>query len=462
MPPVFRNSALNGTKPISAKVYISYINELLEKNPSMQKSIDEQLSGSSKKSNIIELQKNAENASKKVIELKEQLAKAEENAKQLSDKVSELAPSNNSAELPIQFIETFHYGSMRSINLLQVSPLFKEVVDNTFIINDIDNFDPNWINECEVYVSKLSLFNKITLLGYTHHGDEYINSYLRDSKIYFTDTKLHKTISDDLTYIFNKTAITNKGFPLYAQLFKKFKGINDINNYFYEEEDPYKPNRPIGHIKPEGVEKIIEILNRLGINKTTDISTSIKILEQYIIEFSKDLDNIIKNAPKLSKHMKVFRGIKNDYIRENTLIKGFTSTSISLDRAEKKFSNYSNNNTTNTRTLYEIILTSNTPCLFIPPRYTWPGKSGAAEYEVLIGSNVFANPSNIKIRCIFNPPLDKLLWSFINFRNWGETFKTRIITFTSNNSSSKTGGRRKTYKNKKSYKSKKYTKKHRY
>ncbi len=456
----FRTNALNGTKPLSARVYTAYIKQLLENNPSIKESIDKKISGESKNTNITKLQKNAEDASKKVIELKEQLAKAEENAKQLSDRVSQLASSNNSIELPIQFVKTFSYGSMDPINLLKVSPLFKKIVDSTFIINDIDNFDTKWINECEIYINNLSLFDKITLLGYTYHGDEYINSYLRTHSI--NNNIILSLLKEDLKVIFDykktDTNIPIRGLPFYSQICKKYN-ITNIESYFYKQDTN---NIPIGHITREGILKIKDILESKGINKNSSNNVLLNFFEQIIKEFGQDLDNIIKNAPKLSKNMKVFRGIKNDYIRENTLINGFTSTTISLYVATTRFSNYSNNNIHNTRSLYEIIVTSTTPCMFIPPKYTWPGKSGKTEFEVLIGSNVLANPSDIKFRCIFNPPLDKLLWAFINFRNCGEVFKTRIITFSSTNSTSKTGGKRKTYKNKKKYKSKKYTKKYRY
>ncbi len=447
----FRNNALNGTKPISAPVYREYIKQLLKNNPSIQKSINEQLSDTSKETNINKLQQNAEDASKKVIELKEQLAKAEENAKQLSDRVSQLKSSNNSTELPIQYIKTFNYDSILSIKLFKTSPLVKELVDNTFIINDIDTFDENWIKECNKYVDTLSISDKATLLGYTHNGDEYINTYLRYSNIKV------ELLKNDLQIIFNN--LTIQGFPLYAQIFK-MNNIDNVESYFNTSKDS---KGVIGSITKEGLIKIREILTKSNINNDTDNDTLQQYFTPVIKQFGIDLNNIIKLAPKLTKNIKVYRGVGSDRITQKEIITGFTSTSIALKNVIK-FSKQTSN--TNKYRIYEYIITVNTPCIFIPPKYTWPAHHGKPEFEVLIGSNIIAIPSDIIHKAFFNPEPENTLISFkeykVNTTTEGGYFTTRTITVSP---ASTSGGKRKTYKNnknKKNYKSKKYTKKHRY
>jgi len=52
------------------------------------------------------------------------------------------------------------------------------------ILNDNKfTFDLEWIQECNRYLSKLSISDKFTVYGYTHKGDEVAHSYIIDPKI---------------------------------------------------------------------------------------------------------------------------------------------------------------------------------------------------------------------------------------------------------------------------------------
>jgi hypothetical protein len=486
MPPIYRNNALNGTIPISVPVCKKYIKNILSKNPNVEKAINSEINPL-EKDNRTKLEQNIKNTSNKIIEIQEHINNAIQQKKELEIELVKLKSSSNStelpissnnpAELPISFVDTFTYADTFNnktiinsmyINLFKVSPLFKELVDNTFVINDIDTFDSDWIKECIDYVSKLSISDKATLLGYTHHGDEYINTYLR-----YPDKFVNKMIEKlklDLNIIFrnyntNDIPIIIKGFPFYSQIFKINK-ITDINSYFHTSQHSMK-EEPIGHITLQGLLKIKEILinnninNNIKNNDKSDIEKLQKYFEPIIKQFGIDLDNIIKNAPKLNKNIKVFRGVETDYFKSEGIIKGFTSTSILL-RLAKSFSKP--NNHTNKDRLYENIITMNTPCLFIPPKNTWPGNSGKPEYEVLISPNVIATPSELKFKAFFNPRPNEVLRSFKDCKLdlGGGDFLTRTITIKPYVLASTSGGKRKTYKNKKSNKSKKYTKKHRY
>jgi hypothetical protein len=374
-------------------------------------------------------------------------------------------------EIPIIRDGIFNYPGMYDIDLFKLSTKVKELIDNTFILNKSELFDKNWILESDKYVKGLSVEDKGTILGYTYQGDEYVNNYLRDPTNFpqnLLKEKKKKTILQyDIEKIFTncgKNSIIIKGFPLFVQLFKK-NGIN-TTQYFDAK----------GHINTMGLKKACEVLESIGIKVNTPIETVFKILIPYIELFGDDLKRIIRDAPRLTMPLKVFRGAGTDYLNQSMLLKGFTSTTISLYVAEKRFSAYNYNSLNNNKILYEFIINIGVPCLFIPPEHTWPGIDGKAEFEVLIDSDVNAIPTNSMFKRIFNPPSNKCylnkeiiqklnldagkkkelvdaynkdhnnyayaeMISLIEVRNYGEEFKTRTISLSASNNK---GGRRKT------------------
>ncbi len=366
-------------------------------------------------------------------------------------------------EIPIIRDDLFAYPKMNTINLFKISERAKPLFDNSFILNKSELFDKEWIVKSENYVKSLSIEDKATILAYTHRGDEYVNNYFRDPKFpenLLKDKMQKEKIKFEIDKIFKNDIkneeITN-GFPLFVQLFK-LKNI-PTNDYFQKD----------GIINANGYRKASKILQSLKINKDTQIETSLKILIPYIESFASDLKRIIQRGPKLTKPLKVFRAVGSDYLTESTVLKGFTSTSISLDKALDEFGKY--NSSGNYINLYEIIINSDIPCIFLPSDYTWPGKLGAPEFEVLLDSDINAIPSDVIFKKMFNPPANKCyinqnmimnsnlektkkdqwielykknfnnysyaeLISLIEFRNISNlTYKTRTITLEAANSS---------------------------
>jgi len=374
-------------------------------------------------------------------------------------------------EIPIIREDIFTYSGMDEISLFKLSDRVKPLIDSSFILNKSELFDKEWVLASDKYVQGLSNVDKGTILGYTYQGDEYVNNYLRNPDTFVSNKKVLDILKNDLKYIFTQCSSSNsvvaKGFPFFAQLFTK----NNINASNLLDAK--------GHITAIGNKKACEVLQSIGINANTPVATALQQLIPYIELFAADLKRIIRAGPKLTKPLKVFRGAGSDYLKEESVMKGFTSTTICLYVAEKRFAAY-NNNYSNTRILYEFILEPSIPCIFLPPQNTWPGIGGRAEFEVLIDSDITANPAELKFRRIFNPPsnrcflnkdiINKLnidatkkqelsreymkdfnnfsyaeMISLIEFRNIGEEFRTRLISLKSNNS----GGRRRTRYNRK-------------
>lgn len=231
--------------------------------------------------------------------------------------------------------------------LYSINERISSFIKKYYLLNTTESIDKEWIYKSISYVENLPKLYKFMLRGYTYHGDELVNTYLR-----------------------NKDAI--KSHPLLRVVNKKY-GIAYAVQLFAENgidfESYIKEN---GYITKEGSNAIEELLS-----ETSD-DQIIKCIDKYIFE----LVSIIDAAPRLSKQITVFRGVKDDYFskEEGKVVsnKGFVSTTFDINTV-KDFSNYY---------IYRIQLNINTPCICLIDF------SEHGEFEVLVSPNTLTTIGN--------------------------------------------------------------------
>ncbi len=194
------------------------------------------------------------------------------------------------------------------------APLYKSINSN-FVFNDINYADFDWIEKQFEYIYGLPERERDLLRFYTWHGDEFVNNYLRGS---LTQTKIDALIQ---------------------------KVSNNL----------------------DFVKKIFNTTENININ---NINENVRI-------YISDLSAIINAAPKLTKPIKLYRGLKNmTHFNSNPYIeKGFLSTTLYLPSTGQFMSNNC--------CLLDITVQPGTPCLFIAPV-----SRKAIEFEVLFNTNM--------------------------------------------------------------------------
>jgi len=235
---------------------------------------------------------------------------------------------------------------------------FKSFMDSNFIIQSDDTFDFIWLNESIRYTQNLSNMQKYIIRKYTYNGDKLVNTYIRNPDILFKNNEF-------------KNIIYNKYDIIYAVQLLKYHNIsnNDINNII--ESD--------GSINEYEMEKIY--------NKYI-LHINDNIILHLIDNYKNDLCDIINNAPKPSRAMKLFRGVSNDYIKELNKpyeISGFQSTTYHQDVAYDYMTRYNISNPS----IYEIIILPDTPCLAIE-KYS----SHSSEFEIIINTHTYGTCTN--------------------------------------------------------------------
>ncbi len=226
------------------------------------------------------------------------------------------------------------------------SRLYKNICSD-YSFNDGNFIDFEWAEKQMDYINNLSDRQKHIIRTYTIYSDKLINNYLR---------KTLKT--DDIKRILNITLQLNE------------------NPFIYQHFD------------------------RTG--KYTIDDEYIKNIKIYIKQYIKEFSDIIHQSPKLTKPIKVFRGIKTDKYLHNSIITNnngniiiknndFISTSLYLESA----THFMENNCC----LLELTLEMSTPCLF-----TAHISRCGTEYEITLAPNtIFGNINQTK-KLLLNEP----------------------------------------------------------
>jgi hypothetical protein len=188
------------------------------------------------------------------------------------------------------------------------NPVYKSALD-TFLFNDANYIDYDWIRQQIAYIDGLSERQKHVLRAYTIYGDRFVNKYIRNS---LTQADIRALIANMIAHgedVFKYQQIDAVGVPL------------------------------------------------------TDASYPLSVLS-YIPQFINELNAIIRSSPSLTRPIKVFRGIKNrnhyDAIASNGTMtyNEFISTSMYLPSA------MSDAFVGPTCCVLEMTLRPGTPCIF--------------------------------------------------------------------------------------------------
>lgn len=226
------------------------------------------------------------------------------------------------------------------------SRLYKNICSD-YSFNDGNFIDFDWTEKQMDYINNLTDRQKHIIRTYTIYSDKLINNYLR------------KTLKkNDIKRVLNITSQLNENPFMYQHYDKTGKYTID-NEYF-------------------------------------------KNITEYIQEYIKEFSDIIIQSPKLTKPIKVFRGIKTDkYLVDstitnnngNTIIKNndFLSTSLYLESATYFMKN--------TCCLLELTLDITTPCLF-----TAHISRCGTEYEITLPPNTTFTNINQTKKLLLNEP----------------------------------------------------------
>ena len=282
-----------------------------------------------------------------------------------------------------------------------VSSYLVDDISKVFIINTTDKFDDQWLSKSIQYSKALKPSHKFILLSYTIRGDVLANNYLRNPIGYTTNEYMVNTYKEMIKGMFESSPNTNKtyrGFPFSVQLLK-MNGYTNTDIYFGIN----------GYINNKGYELVKQLLQQKH-NITQNIINPSKEIESilpYIKEYIQDLSEIINKAPKTTRIMKVYRGVKSDYLNNMDTPKqllGFNSTTYNFDSAAWFAKGYES-------VIYEILINPGVPCINIPQELSYV--TFQAENEILINTGVYGIASNKTDKITFSPKLDKL-YSFMN------------------------------------------------
>jgi hypothetical protein len=203
-------------------------------------------------------------------------------------------------------------------------------------------YDNNWLTEQLQYVYKLSTYDTFTLKGYTYNGDVFANNYLRGT----LNVKKFVTCNDEYT-----EQITQY-FPLFMQVNKL---LTHTHASMFSVHDLHKKKvHRITKIHSNVLKSVATIKEWLDVLEANKLKISerysiIVPLWSYLTDsfredalklFINDLFSIIKNAPKNSKQMVVYRGVRNQFFMqksERDIYRnvGFVSTSLDIDIAKE-------------------------------------------------------------------------------------------------------------------------------
>lgn len=179
-----------------------------------------------------------------------------------------------------------------------------------------------WVISTNQYLQSLSTYDKFTILGYSYHSFDYINTYLRGL---MDEPKLKRLIQKHKT-------ITKYIFPFFSQV------------YFLlpQAEIPKDQEKTKIVIRSE-TKTLLTWFNGLQkMNKSDAYNILLHIQEyfpysfwvQVMDLFASDLKRIIDGSPPLTKTLTIYRGVKDDYFLKGSkdkFYKNNTFVSCSLN-----------------------------------------------------------------------------------------------------------------------------------
>jgi len=226
------------------------------------------------------------------------------------------------------------------LNIDYMSSNYTDYSQMTYFWNDrfYPGLDIAWFDRQLHYLQTLTEGEVLTIRGYTFKGDKIINKWCIEDKSWWSS--LIVLLKKDLSHTF---------FPFFCQL---------VNYIVYiktnKMETPYETIIDLFDVS----EKMADIYVLFLKLKNNMINDSWKPFWNNILSlFQKDMNRLIKNAPKLHHCLTTWRGSKTQYWgNDPILFKSYTSSTLDLKITEE-FRNTKGY-------LLKIILPKNTPCLF--------------------------------------------------------------------------------------------------
>lgn len=241
---------------------------------------------------------------------------------------------------------------------LDFNPNVSDVLSKIFITQSHKFFDEDWHNDSVDYVNNLSNKDKFMLRAYTRNGDELINTLLR------TPEKFVQLMGQLVS-----RAITKNGNNVIAVQIFQIMGI-----------DPEKMITRTGKITADG---FIHLINYTATMPMDEI-------KRHILQLAEEIRRIIRAAPRPSKPLRLYRGIKNDYVghnnAENVQLSGFQSMSYSIRSALGFAGNYNETNLQSHSMLYTFTIGPDVPCIAMESISHFE-----EENEILVDMNLFAH-----------------------------------------------------------------------
>lgn len=236
-----------------------------------------------------------------------------------------------------------------NVNIYQ-DVVFEDVTpDNYIFLEDKHKqtrINENWLRRQHEYILSLSTEKLFNVYGYTHHGDEQVNNFLRGT----FDEELFLDYLANVDYVDDSSGqIIFRYFPLF------FPTLRFINMHYQ-------------HMNTSAMTE--QLLSRHFTKYSPELKTSITTLcdgevpasEKYRIivvdilsfinieswksilaMYGDDLEDIIRNAPPTTEPMYLFRGVKTDYYLKGYIQsrkrlfkpRSFVSTSSSITVAKQ-------------------------------------------------------------------------------------------------------------------------------
>lgn len=194
---------------------------------------------------------------------------------------------------------------------------------NALVIFNKDYEIPGpWINAINNYIRSLSKDDMYTILGYSYHSFDFINSYLRGM---MNKSKL-KTLLE--RHVENREYF----FPFYIQVFRLLPTLLKDNELKTQIITINSENKSIIYWIQEAIKRNREhayfIILKIQVYFPYDFW--IHVMEQ----FKTDLHRIIDNSPPVTETITIYRGVNKDYFlngEKNQYYKNNTFVSCSLN-----------------------------------------------------------------------------------------------------------------------------------
>ena len=180
----------------------------------------------------------------------------------------------------------------------------------------------DWVISTNRYLQSLSTYDKFTILGYSYHSFDYINTYLRGL---MNETKLKRLLQQH-------KSITKYIFPFFSQVY-----------FLLPEAEIPKDQEKTKIVIRSKTKTLVTWLDAVRkMNKSDAYNILLHIQQHFPYSFwvkvmdlfTSDLKRIINGSPPVTETLTIYRGVKDDYFlngSKDKFYKNNTFVSCSLN-----------------------------------------------------------------------------------------------------------------------------------